>query len=116
MSDTGGEVGAFMAGFVIGGLVGAATALLLAPQSGEATRAQLATKSNELREASVHQYEVARERVHETTLQAQEQARIVLDEGKSKVSTALERSKEGVEEVQVAIDEEESASGEDVEA
>ena len=34
MSDND-SFGAFFAGFVIGGLVGAATALLMAPQSGE---------------------------------------------------------------------------------
>jgi gas vesicle protein len=93
MDETGSEIGAFLAGFVIGGLVGAATALILAPQSGEETRAQIAAKGQELRDAGVQQYEVARERVQETTMQAQEQARIVLDEGKSRVNTALERGK-----------------------
>ena len=38
MGDNNSDFGAFLAGFVIGGLVGAATALLLAPQSGEETR------------------------------------------------------------------------------
>ena len=93
MSESGSEVGAFMAGFVIGGLVGAATALILAPQSGAETRAQINTKSHELRDAGAHQYEVARTRVHETTGQVQEQARIVLDEGKSKMGSALEKNK-----------------------
>ena len=103
MSDSGSEIGAFMAGFVIGGLVGAATALILAPQSGVETRAQLATKSHELRDAGVHQYEVARERVHDTTVHAQEQARIVLDEGKSRMGTVRQRdsadAEAGAEEV-----------------
>jgi len=93
MDDTGSEIGAFLAGFVVGGLVGAATALILAPQSGEETRAQIAAKGQELRDAGVQQYEVARESVRDTTTQAQEQARIVLDEGKSRVNTALERGK-----------------------
>ena len=35
------EFGAFLIGFVIGGLTGAAVALLLAPQSGEDTRVYL---------------------------------------------------------------------------
>ncbi|PID85359.1 MAG: hypothetical protein CSA11_05665 [Chloroflexi bacterium] len=52
MSNNTNEFGAFLAGFVIGGLVGAATALILAPQSGEQTRGQIATKSSELRETS----------------------------------------------------------------
>lgn len=92
MSDTGSEIGAFMAGFVIGGLVGAATALVLAPQSGEETRAQIAAKGQDLREAGIQQYETARVRVHDTTVQAQEQARIVLDEGMSRVQTNLKRT------------------------
>ena len=41
--------GAFLAGFIIGGLVGAAVALVLAPQSGEETRNQLAEQSAEWR-------------------------------------------------------------------
>ncbi len=38
MSDRDSDIGAFITGFVVGGLVGAAVALLLAPQSGEETR------------------------------------------------------------------------------
>ena len=38
MSDNSNDLGAFLAGFVIGGLVGAATAIILTPQSGEETR------------------------------------------------------------------------------
>lgn len=115
MSDNGSEIGAFMAGFVIGGLVGAATALILAPQSGEETRAQIGAKGVELREAGVQQVQTARDRVQDTTGQVQEQARIVLDEGKNKVSTALERSKQAAEEAAAkeAATEEMSAASED---
>jgi gas vesicle protein len=42
------DFGAFVIGFVIGGLVGAATALLLAPQSGEETRTIILDKSTEV--------------------------------------------------------------------
>lgn len=108
MSDNNSDLGAFLAGFVIGGLVGAATALILAPQSGEETRAQIANRSEELRRVSeerVHQYrELAdrytheyrdraeelitdtRERVQEAGGRVQEQARIVLDTGKERVT------------------------------
>ena len=41
MADNDSDIGAFLSGFVIGGLVGAAVALILAPQSGEETRAQI---------------------------------------------------------------------------
>ena len=108
MSDNESDLGAFLAGFVIGGLVGAATALILAPQSGEETRTQIAYKSEELRRAGeerVHQYreladQVAHEyrdraeelitdtrgRVQEAGGRVQEQARIVLDSGKERAA------------------------------
>jgi len=40
--------GEFMAGFLVGALVGAAAALLLAPQSGEETRTLIREKVIEL--------------------------------------------------------------------
>ena len=40
----------FLAGLVTGGVVGASLALLLAPQSGEATRSQIRDKGYELRD------------------------------------------------------------------
>jgi len=108
MSDNSNDLGAFLAGFVIGGLVGAATALILAPQSGEATRGQIVDRSREMRRAGeerVQQYrdmadtyaqeyrqrasqviDETRGRLEEAGGQVQEQARIVLDAGKGRVS------------------------------
>jgi gas vesicle protein len=96
MSDNN-DLGAFLAGFVIGGLVGAATALILAPQSGEETRSQIINQSLALRdagEASVRQYREMAEtythdfldRAEEMGEQVQEQARIVLDSGKQRAT------------------------------
>ena len=48
MSDND-HTGAFMAGFIIGGLVGAAAALLMTPQSGEKTRLQIQERGLELK-------------------------------------------------------------------
>ena len=50
MSDQNSGGAEFFAGLVIGGLVGAALALLLAPQSGEETRAQIRDKSLEFKD------------------------------------------------------------------
>ena len=52
MSDSNDFV-TFFAGLVIGGLVGAAAAMLLAPQSGEETRALIRDKSIELKDKAV---------------------------------------------------------------
>lgn len=105
MSDNNSDFGAFLAGFVIGGLVGAATALILAPQSGQEMRGQIATRGQELRQVSserVQHYRDladsysqeyrdradsvlsdARQRAATTTDRIQEQARIILEPGKS---------------------------------
>lgn len=44
------DFGAFVIGFLVGGLAGAVTALLLAPQSGEDTRTMVKSKAIELRD------------------------------------------------------------------
>ncbi len=100
MSDNNGsDVGAFLAGFIIGGLVGAAAALILAPQSGEEMRAQLAAQSAELRERSVERAQEYRDRAEHAVADArltaqeqatriQEQSRIILDQGKARISGA----------------------------
>jgi gas vesicle protein len=118
MSESGGEIGAFMAGFVIGGLVGAATALILAPQSGEETRAQIAAKGDEWRRVGEEQFSEyrtqaestvgdVRGRMADTSGQVQERARIVLDEGKSRVSKEQEVVEEPeTESVEETTDEE----------
>lgn len=56
MADNSGDLGSFLAGFLIGGLIGAGAALLMAPQSGEETRALIGEKSIELRDRA---YETA---------------------------------------------------------
>ena len=84
---------------VIGGLVGAATALILAPQSGQETRGQIANRSQDLRSTSgerLGQYRqlagdytsTARERAQEIGGQVQQQARIVLDKGRDQTQAS----------------------------
>jgi len=55
--------GDFLAGVVIGGIVGAVAGLLLAPASGEETRTKLAEKSREYKDIAK---EKAREKSQET--------------------------------------------------
>jgi gas vesicle protein len=120
------DIGAFLAGFVIGGLVGAATALVLAPQSGEETRAQLAARSEELRRAGeerLHQYreiadsalDDAKTRLQETSEQVQERARIVLDEGRNRIADVSETVKERVtqakDEITARVQRDDAAEG-----
>ena len=44
------ELGSFLLGFIIGGLTGAVTALLIAPQSGEVTRTEIKNRAIEIRD------------------------------------------------------------------
>lgn len=70
MSDNN-DFGTFFAGLIVGGLVGAAVALLMAPQSGEETRTYIRDKSIELKDRAVESATEARLR----TQQAYEDAR-----------------------------------------
>lgn len=104
MEDNESNFGSFLAGFIFGGLVGAAAAIILAPQSGRVTRKQIADFGSEMREESLERYESVRgmadsyareyrdmaesvvndtrERAQYLGEQMQEQTRIVLDNGK----------------------------------
>jgi gas vesicle protein len=54
------DFGAFLIGFLVGGLTGAAVSLLFAPQSGEETRAMIKDKAIELRDRTAETVEEAR--------------------------------------------------------
>jgi len=59
--DGGQSILSFLVGLVVGGLIGAAVALLYAPQSGEETREAIRTKSIELRDQATEQAAQLRE-------------------------------------------------------
>lgn len=68
----------FITGLLLGGLAGAVTMLLVAPQSGAKTRANIQKKSLELRDQTV-------ETVQEGVAQAQTKARQITSEVRAKV-------------------------------
>jgi gas vesicle protein len=76
------EFGAFLVGFLVGGLTGAIVALLFAPQSGEETRALIGERSIELRDRAV-----------ETGKQAATQAREYSDQAVESVKKTVSRKK-----------------------
>ena len=77
------EFGAFLIGFVVGGVAGAVTALLLAPQSGEETRAMIKDRAIELRDKTVETYEDARARAEAAADEAVKRADALLKQAKS---------------------------------
>ena len=72
MAENNGDLGSFLAGFLIGGLIGAGVALLMAPQSGEETREMIRDKSIELRDRAYETAEQARDRAEQMAQQARE--------------------------------------------
>jgi len=103
MSDQDTNFGAFLVGFVVGGLAGAAMALLYAPQSGEETRAYIKDKSIELKDKASETVEEARVRTEQALEDARVRADAALVDVKSKadeLSKLTKRQKVVLEEQQ----------------
>jgi len=97
-----------LAGLLVGGLAGAGAMLLLAPQSGKETRAQIQQNSIELRDQTVKTVEgaVAKARgkarqitddVHEQAGELQQRGQDVLDEQRSHLSKTLKDAGKAVD-------------------
>ena len=94
------NIGGFLVGLLVGGLTGAGAMLLLAPQSGKETRAQIQQKSIELRDQTVKSVEgavaQARGKARQITRDVREQAgelqqrgEAMLDEQRDHLSKTL---------------------------
>ena len=120
MNENESDLGAFLAGFVIGALVGAATALILAPQSGQATRQQLAGISSDLRYAGSEQLNQARnvattytrefsDKASTLVSDTRERAQTLGDQMQDQMRIVLDAGKEAADEVVNTIDESDTA-------
>ena len=97
------EFGAFLVGFIVGGLSGAIVALLFAPQSGEETRAFIKDKSIELRDKAQITAEEAIARAEaaaaDARARADELAKQLRDRGQEVVEDVRERGKSAIDAV-----------------
>ena len=97
------EFGAFLVGFIVGGLTGAVVALLFAPQSGEETRALIKDRSIELRDKAQHTAEETLARAEaaaqEARARADELAKQVKERGTAVYEDVRERGKSAVESI-----------------
>jgi gas vesicle protein len=100
MSDNDGEFGAFFSGFFIGGLIGAVTALLLAPQSGEETRKQISDKGIELRDRADDELKKLREQADATLQDVRKQSEELQRKAAESLTEASTRIKSAVESMQ----------------
>jgi gas vesicle protein len=96
MADT--SVGDFVAGFLVGALVGAAAALLLAPQSGEQTRILIRDKGVELGHRADELSAEARRRAEELQAEARQRAEMVQSQAKERADELQGKVKQAVEE------------------
>ncbi len=103
------EFGAFLVGFIVGGLTGAVAALLLAPQSGEETRTIIKERAIELKDKAseglgevysqaeaaaneaVRKAEALLAQAKQTAAELQEKGAVVLEEQKAKLSKAASK-------------------------
>ncbi len=101
------QAGGFFAGLLAGGLIGAGTMLLLAPQSGEKTRAKLQQEGMELRDQVTEAVEDAVAQahgkadqvtslVHKQAEALQQRGQDALDEQMDVVSHVVEAEKAAV--------------------
>ena len=97
------EFGAFLVGFIVGGLTGAVVSLLFAPQSGEETRALIKDKSIELRDKAQVSAEEAIARAESATAEARARAddlaRQLRERSKEVYSDVRDRSQAAIEDV-----------------
>lgn len=98
------HTGDFLVGLIVGSLVGAAAALLFAPQSGEETRAKIREKGIELQDRADELSSEARQRSADLQAQAKEKAVViqakvkqVVVEGRSAASQQKEELLTGLE-------------------
>lgn len=88
----------FVAGFILGGLLGTALALLFAPRPGEQTRERLLESADELRERARERADEVVRRVRDATEELSQRGRTTIDEGAAKLREAIDRGREALEE------------------
>ncbi|MGO9014535.1 MAG: YtxH domain-containing protein [Dissulfurispiraceae bacterium] len=85
--------GSVLLSFLLGGMVGAGLALLLAPQSGPETRKKIMDIADDVKEKAGEYVAQAKEKVTSTV----EKGKSFVDEKKSLIAAAFEAGKEAYE-------------------
>lgn len=98
--DGGGE---FFAGLIVGGLIGAALALLMAPQSGEETRAQIRDVSLELKDRANDTIAEAREKAEAITADARRRAEEITADARKRAEEIVAEARKKADEIQSTI-------------
>jgi len=94
------EFGAFLLGFLVGGLTGAVASLLLAPQSGESTRTLLKEKAIELGDQVNVSVDDARAHAETITADARTRSEAILAEARERADEIAKQARTSVEDLQ----------------
>lgn len=97
------DFGAFLFGFVVGGLTGAITALLFAPQSGDETRTMIRDKAIELKDQTTETLGETVEKAEVAAKDAVKRAEELLAEAKKKASEISEKGQVFLEESKAKV-------------
>ena len=98
MADRNGG-GEFFTGLVIGGLVGAAVALLMAPQSGEETRTQIRDASLELKDRADATIAEARTKAEAITADARRRAEEITADARTRADKLVADARKRADEI-----------------
>jgi gas vesicle protein len=97
MSDKS-DFGSFLVGFILGGIAGAAAALLLTPQSGEETRTVIREKAIELKDKASETYDEVSEKATAMAGEYKGKANELAKEAKVKADDLTAKGQELLEE------------------
>ena len=92
------EFGAFLIGFIIGGLTGAAVSLLMAPQTGEETREYLRERAIELRDRAQETATTTADRVGSTASEVRTRANEIASTARTTADDLRQRGQVVLEE------------------
>ncbi len=93
MKDEGLGSGALLLSFLLGGVVGAGLALLVAPQSGEATRRKIRELADDVRDKTNEYIHETKDRVSSVA----DESRGYYDEKKTLIKAAIDAGKDAYE-------------------
>jgi len=93
--------GSLLLSFILGGLIGAAVALLIAPKSGRQTREQIRDMAQDAKERAEDYYEGAVDKISTAVQKGTE----VLQQKKEEMESAIARAKKSYQKVKEAITE-----------
>jgi gas vesicle protein len=94
------EFGAFLLGFIVGGLTGAVASLLMAPQSGESTRTLLKEKAIELGGQVNTTVDEARVQADDIMANARTRAEAITAEARVRAEEIMKQARVTVEDAQ----------------